>query len=146
MIDILFALTNGVLIALARALNGRLAGQRDAFYASWVNHIVGFSALSVAVLVTVGIPNNLAPIPSYLYLGGIIGALYVSLNSYIVPKLGVTVATLLVIAGQLVMSVLLDLWLGKIHWQLNGAMAVLLLGCLLIVFGFYLMLKKAPSE
>lgn len=143
MIDILFALTNGVLIALARVLNGRLAVQRDAFYASWINHIVGFAALSLMVIITVGVPANLGTIPTYLYFGGIIGALYVSLNSYIVPKLGVTVATLFVIAGQLLMSVSLDVWLGKISWQISVEMGLLIGGCLLIVLGFYLMLKKA---
>lgn len=142
MIDILFALTNGVLIALARALNGRLASQRDAFYASWINHLVGFAALSLLVMVTVGVPANLSSIPTVLYLGGMIGALYVSLNSYIVPKLGVTIATLLVIAGQLLMSVVLDIWLGKIGWQVSVEMGLLIGGCLLIVLGFYLMLKK----
>jgi transporter family-2 protein len=141
-IDILFALTNGVLIALARALNGRLASQRDAFYASWINHLVGFAALSLLVMVTVGVPANLSSIPTVLYLGGMIGALYVSLNSYIVPKLGVTIATLLVIAGQLLMSVVLDIWLGKIGWQVSVEMGLLIGGCLLIVLGFYLMLKK----
>lgn len=142
MIFILLALLNGILIALARGLNGRLAAQRDAFYASWINHLVGFTALSVMVLVTMGgRPEGLASVPPWLYLGGMIGALYVSLNSYIVPKLGVTVATLLVIAGQMVMSIVLDLWLGKLPWVLNGPMLMLILGSALLVFGFYRLLK-----
>lgn len=141
MIFVLFALFNGVLIALARALNGRLAAQRDAFYASWINHIVGFIAMSLVLIFISGPPDGIADVPPLLYIGGAIGALYVSLNSYIVPKLGVTVATLLVIAGQMVMSVVLDLWLGKLPWLLNGPMLMLILGSILLIFGFYQLLR-----
>ncbi|EAR11309.1 DMT family transporter [Reinekea blandensis] len=137
---IVFALLNGVFVALARALNGRLAAQKDALYASWINHLVGFAALS-CLLVLSGWPSGLTDVPPVLLFGGVIGALYVSLNSYIVPKLGVTIATLLVIAGQMVMSVLLDLWLGKLPWVLNLPMVLLIVGCGLLVFGFYRLLK-----
>ncbi|TCS44001.1 DMT family transporter [Reinekea marinisedimentorum] len=140
MIFILFALLNGALIAIARALNGRLAVQKNALYASWINHLVGFVALT-GVLLLAGLPTGVADVPPLLFFGGAIGALYVSLNSYIVPKLGVTMATLLVIAGQMVMSLLLDLWLGKLPWVFNLPMLLLLTGCLLLVFGFYQLLR-----
>lgn len=140
MIYIVLALLNGVLIAIARALNGRLAAQKDALYASWINHLVGFAALSLLLILS-GRPEGLTDVPPWLLLGGVIGALYVSLNSYIVPKLGVTVATLLVIAGQMVMSVILDIWLGKLPWVMNGPMLMLILGSALLVFGFYRLLK-----
>lgn len=141
MMFIVLALVNGLLISLARALNGRLAAQRNAFYASWINHLVGFSALTGLVLVWHGFPDGLVDVPPALYLGGVIGALYVSLNSYIVPKLGVTVATLLVIAGQIVMSIVFDLWLGKQLLLLNSSMLMLIAGTALLVFGFYRLLS-----
>lgn len=141
-----FALLNGVLIATSRALNGRLAKQTNAFYSSWINHIVGFVVLTVAVLVLLGLPKNLSSVPVGLYFGGMIGALYVSLNSYVVPKLGITVATLLVIAGQMLMSLLLDIWLGKINWQWDVPLLLLIVGSVLLVYGFYQLLKSQSES
>lgn len=138
---ILLALLNGVLIALTRSLNGKLAVTHSAFYASWINHIVGFAALTLVTLTFVGRPTHMDTVPAVLYLGGIIGALYVTLNAYVVPHLGLTVATLCVIAGQMVTSVVIDAVLGDLAWQEFTPILALFLGCGLIVFGFYQLLK-----
>lgn len=144
MIYLFLALLNGILIGLARSLNGRIAASRNAIFASWVNHIVGFAALTLMTLFIIGPPMAVLTLPPYLFLGGAIGALYVTLNAYIVPKLGVTNATLLVIAGQMLMSIFLDVWLGKIVWHNLMAIGVLVLGCGLLLVGFY-QLVKAPK-
>ena len=138
---IFYAILNGLCIGLARTLNGRLAAQRNSLFASWTNHIVGFVFLTALVLMTTGFSAPSSPIPVYLYIGGAVGALYVTLNSFIVHRLGVTQATLLVIAGQLISSVILDLVLGKMHLTLSIPLLLLIVGAALLVFGFYQSMK-----
>jgi len=146
MIFILFALLNGVLIALARNLNGRLAASRGAFFSSWINHLGGFAFITLMLLATQGLTASLSEVPWYAFLGGVIGALYVGLNSYVVPRLGVTQATLLVIAGQLGVSVLIDVWFDKIHLAMNWSTFQIVLGCLLLVVGFYASVKATQDN
>lgn len=136
---IVMALLNGILIAVARLLNGRLATHRGAFYSSWVNHIGGFLFLSLLLLFSQGFYAPLSSIPWYLYFGGVIGGLYVGLNSFVTPRLGATLATLLVIAGQLILSVVVDIVLGNIRLSINWPSAQLVVGCLMLIAGFYLM-------
>lgn len=136
---ILLAILNGVLIAFARLLNGRLATHSGAFFSSWINHLGGFIFLALLLLVSQGFQAPLLSIPWYLYMGGVIGGLYVGLGSYVVPRLGATLSSLLVIAGQLVVSVIVDIALRNIQLSFNWASAQLILGCVLLVVGFYLM-------
>lgn len=104
---IFFGLLNGCCIALSRILNGQLSASRGAFKASFVNHIVGFSLLSVLVLIWFGLPAEL-PTSTVLYSGGVIGALYVAVNSFVMTRLGATHAIVLVIAGQMLFSLGID--------------------------------------
>lgn len=46
--------------------------------------------------------------PYWIWLGGVIGAYYVVTLTYIVPKVGSSLAFSLVIAGQLIISLLVD--------------------------------------
>ncbi len=138
---ILYAILNGLFVGLARTFNGRLAGHHNPLYASWMNHLIGFLFLTAIIFLTTGFSAPASTIPSYLYLGGIIGALYVTLNAFIVNRLGITQSTLLVIAGQLLMSVILDLMLGKIKMSFSFPMLLLAVGGLLLIYGFYQSLK-----
>ncbi len=104
---ILLALINGVCIALSRIVNGQLSSQRGPFYASYINHIVGFFFLSILMLYWFKSPIEY-PTDITLYSGGIIGAVYVAINSFVMTRLGSTNAIVLVIAGQMLFSVLLN--------------------------------------
>ena len=106
---IVLALLNGVCIGLSRAINGRLALDRGAFHASLCNHIVGFLFLSL-LLVATGSVNGVTfdQAPWGAYLGGVIGALFVALNSYVLPRLGTLRAALLIISGQMLAGVVID--------------------------------------
>jgi transporter family-2 protein len=137
MIYVLIALLNGVLIAVTRSLNGRLATTHGAFYSSWINHLVGFTVLTLLLLASQGLASPLGAVPWYAFLGGTIGALYVGLNSFVLVRLGTTQTTLLVIVGQLTISLLLDLWFGKITLGYDLTSLKLVVGCLLLVLGFY---------
>lgn len=106
---IFLALLNGVCIGLSRAINGRLALDRGAFHASLCNHLVGFLFLSLLLVATDSVTGaTFGQAPWGAYMGGIIGALFVALNSYILPRLGTLRAALLIISGQMLAGVVID--------------------------------------
>ncbi|MGJ0481986.1 DMT family transporter [Pantoea agglomerans] len=106
---ILISLLNGVCISLSRSLNGRLSMARNAFYASLWNHIVGFIFLTIIVVIQ---GNDITAFhfnaPWYAYLGGAMGALFVAINSYVLPRMGSTQAAMLIISGQMISGVVID--------------------------------------
>ncbi|MGV8834386.1 MAG: DMT family transporter [Devosia sp.] len=109
-LPILFALTAGVLVSLSRQINGRLALSSAPLIASFWNHLVGFGALTLLGLVLGElIPPGAADAPWYAYIGGPIGVVFVAAGSWLIARIGAANTALLVISGQMVSGVVLDL-------------------------------------
>jgi transporter family-2 protein len=106
--DIFLALFNGSLVSTARSVNGKLGGETDAFRASFWNHFVGFLVLTVILAVVGGWDVDFGAPPPHAYLGGMIGAGYVAINSYVFVRLGAMYGALLVISGQMFAAVVID--------------------------------------
>jgi len=108
----------GVGTAVQQAINGRVArtASPDAYgavAAGVVNFLVGFVALLVvflADLVFRGVPHHL-PSEPWLYLGGACGVIFISAAAAVVRVVGVFVLGLGTIAGQLIASLFIDLFL-----------------------------------
>lgn len=104
----------GFLVALQQALNGAVRETTgDAGVATLVNFVVGTAALAAGVLgqaVAGGLSATDWPglDEAYLYLGGPLGAGFVTLAAVVVKSLGVLRLSLAVVAGQLVGAVVLD--------------------------------------
>lgn len=109
-VPIVYALLAGLLVGLSRQLNGRLALSTTPLIASFWNHIIGFAILTLLGLV-VGdlIPAGAADAPWHAYLGGPIGVVFVAAGSWLIPRIGAINTALLVIGGQMVSGVVLDL-------------------------------------
>ncbi|WP_374420919.1 DMT family transporter [Chromobacterium sp.] len=138
---ILLALLNGVCIGASRAINGRLAQQGGAFAASWWNHLVGFLLLSALLPMLSGSAGSgLADAPVGAYLGGVLGALFVAVNSHVLTRLGMMKTTLLVIAGQMLTGILLDRLAG-----IERPALAQLLGAALILAGLWLARRPAAQ-
>ena len=106
---IFLALLNGCCISFCRILNARLAEDSSAFNASLWNHSIGFIFLSIIVYFTSSVPvTTIMAAPISLWSGGVVGALFVALNSYVLSRIGATLTATLVIAGQLLTGVTLD--------------------------------------
>ncbi|MCG9755807.1 DMT family transporter [Shewanella insulae] len=123
---ILLALLNGVCIGLCRILNGRLGQASDAYYASLWNHGVGFVFLSLLLVLMPSPPiAGLLDAPLYAWLGGVVGAVFVVLNTLVILRLGATLCSLLVISGQLLSGVLFDLVVKAVNpLQLLGVVVI----------------------
>jgi transporter family-2 protein len=112
---VLFGCFAGCIVGVQRALNGQInESTNQSFATSWLNFIMGttflFIFLSIGVLINrselVGLPAG----PWWMYTGGIIGVIYIAFTSTIVQHLGVLTFTLISVGGQLVGSLLIDLY------------------------------------
>lgn len=115
----------GIGIAWQAATNGRLAQRaRSPLAATLMSFIAGTLILALAASVSVavrGVPPTL-PYEPWLYLGGLLGAVYILLGTFIVAQTGVLLMGLGSVLGQLVASVVIDfVWpteSGPAPWQL----------------------------
>ena len=111
-------------------------------FAALANFAVGSTGL-LAVILLLRLPwpslKMLGTAPAWAWMGGALGAIYVASAVLIAPKLGAATMFALIIAGQVLLSLLLDHygWIGfKRHpiniWRGAGAL-VLVAGVVLVV-------------
>ena len=121
----------GVGIAWQQAANGRLA-QRIASpaVATTVSFIAGTLVLIVASAVSIAITGLPAALPteSWLYVGGVLGVIYIFLGAWLVAHTGVLLLGLGSVLGQLVTAVIIDaIWptdAGPALWQIVTMVAI----------------------
>ena len=137
LLALLFALVAGALIALQFGVNAALRGflGGSAFFATLVSYAVGtLTSLACLLALRPALPawNRIAAAPWWTWTGGAIGVGYVTASVLLAPKLGATRLIVLVVAGQLLTSVLLDHFglLGYAVRPFNGWRA---LGCVLLM-------------
>lgn len=138
-IFILIALFNGVCIVTSRTLNGKLAQNSNAFYSSLINHLVGFVFLTIFVLWVKDYHSiELSTIPLIAFAGGIIGAFFVVINSYVLPLLGVMLTSVLAVCGQMISSLVIDIF-GGVE---SNNLLLQIIGVLLIIGGVLIKFTK----
>jgi transporter family-2 protein len=112
---VIFGSFAGAIVGVQRALNGQInESTHQSFATSWLNFIMGtaflFIFLAIGVLINrteiVALPSG----PWWMYMGGTIGVIYIAFTSTIVQHLGVLTFTLISVGGQLVGSLLIDLY------------------------------------
>ena len=107
------ALLAGVAVSLSRAVNGRLSLATSPLESSFWNHVVGAVALTLVAVATVGVvPPSAATAPWWAWIGGPIGVVFIAMGSWLVARIGAAMTAMLVIAGQMVSGVTLDLVRG----------------------------------
>lgn len=137
--SILLAFCAGLLISLSRQINGRLSLSTSPLAASFWNHAVGLGALTLAGFFIGGIfPPGAENAPWWAYLGGPLGVVFVASGSWLIVRIGATNTALLVIGGQMVTGIALDLLTG--HTPVLWASA---LGVLMIIAGVWISQKRA---
>ena len=113
LVPALLALLAGVLVSLSRQINGALALATSAMESSFWNHIVGLAFVTLLALALGGLFAG-APFeaPWWAYLGGTVGVIFIAAGSWLIPRIGAAQTALLIIAGQMVSGVALDLIMG----------------------------------
>lgn len=137
---IIMAVAAGAGLPVQAALNNKLAKTGGSpLHAAMISFTVGVLALLLFILFTSQNVSwkDLKDAPTYSWLGGLLGAFYVSVIIYSFPRIGPGFAFGLIIAGQLGISMLLEHYqiLGAKHHAISfGRIA----GLMLIILGVYL--------
>jgi transporter family-2 protein len=112
---VVFGCVAGAIVGVQRALNGQInESTHQSFTTSLLNFIMGTTFL--VIFLVIGMLINRADVvalpagPWWMYTGGTIGVIYIAFTSTIVQHLGVLTFTLISVGGQLVGSLLIDLY------------------------------------
>lgn len=107
------AILAGVLVSLSRQINGRLALSTSAMESSFWNHIIGLVFITVVALLVGGLfAGEPEASPWWAYLGGPVGVVFIAAGSWLIARIGAAQTALLIIAGQMVSGVILDVIMG----------------------------------
>ena len=107
---IVLTLVAGAFLPIQAGLNTRLGKAiASPVYASLISFFVGLVGLLIYILITrqtvsfSGIKDS----PGYIWIGGLLGAFYITVIIFAFPVLGPGVTFGLIVAGQMVVSILL---------------------------------------
>jgi bacterial/archaeal transporter family-2 protein len=109
---LIIPLVAGLLVGWQQAVNGQVRQvARSAFTATFGNFLVGTVVLGIALLIHVAVAGwAVDPVGEWwLYVGGLVGCVFIAAQAVIVRTTGVLLMGLALLAGQLVASVALDL-------------------------------------
>lgn len=113
---VILGILSGGVVGVQRALNGQVneySGQ--SFSTALFNFITGTTLLLFLFAISITTHHgHLSPLPSgpwWMYLGGVTGLIYIAFSATVVQQVGVLTFTLFSIGGQLVGSLLIDIFL-----------------------------------
>ncbi|MBA2621881.1 MAG: DMT family transporter [Acidobacteria bacterium] len=141
---IVLAVAAGVMMPTQAAINNKLAAAVESpVLAAFVSFFVGTIALFLYIVAT-GIPlGNLADARNaslVAWTGGILGAFFVASTVTLVPRLGVALTFSLVIAGQMLITLIIDHF-GLLGVSVKEVNLPRFFGALLITIGVILIRK-----
>jgi transporter family-2 protein len=109
---LLLALVAGAMMPTQAAINNKLSVFVDSpILAAFISFLVGTVGLLVYVLIA-GVPlGNIVSAknaPAIVWIGGLLGAFFVTSTVVLVPRLGVAMTFSLIIAGQMLITLVID--------------------------------------
>jgi transporter family-2 protein len=138
---LLFAVAAGAMLPVQFGVNAQLAHWLDSpIRAAFVSFLVGtIVLLIVAAFVRKPLPSlaRLGDVPWWVWLGGLLGAFYVTGSIVTAPRLGAVTLSAAIIFGQTLASVLVDQF-GWVGFKEQQATPGRLVGVLLVAVGIVL--------
>ena len=139
--SILLAFGAGVSIVIQQALNSNLRTELNS--AAWSGFVSYSAGLACMALLVIALREPLPPvgvmaqIPWWAWTGGVFGAIFIGLGIVLVPKLGAATFIALLVAGQMIGSVVFDHfgWLGLAQRPIDLSRVI---GVLLLIAGVVL--------
>ena len=109
---LLLALVAGAMMPTQAAINNKLAGfVQSPISAAFISFLIGTVALFVYMVAT-GTPisslANISDAPPAAWLGGLLGAFFVTSTVVLAPRIGVAMTFSLIVAGQMLITLVLD--------------------------------------
>ena len=130
------AFLSGAFLPLQAGLNTKLGKAAESpVYASMFSFIIGAFAVALYIFLTKQTVSwaGIKTAPVYAWAGGLLGAFYVTVIILAFPKIGPALTFGLVVAGQMIISVLLDhfnILVAKQHpinlWRLGGVVLIVI--------------------
>jgi transporter family-2 protein len=146
---VLAAFATGMLLPLQPGINATLRRHLDsAWLASLVSFTVGTLIIAAVVLVLrPGLPaaKSIAQAPWWAWVGGAIGATFVTASLVLAPKLGAVVLVGAVVCGQMVSSMLID-HTGAVGYEVNRVNTGRVLGVALLIAGLLVVQWSTPQR
>ena len=138
---LLLALIAGTMMPTQAAVNNKMAAVVDSpILAAFISFFVGTVGLLIFMIAT-GTPlANLASAknaPPIAWIGGLMGAFFVAATVTLVPRLGVAMTFSLIVAGQMLITLVLDHF-GVLGVPVKEISLMRILGILLITGGVVL--------
>lgn len=141
---VLVAILIGTLMPLQAGLNAELTRfLRHPYLGAFVSLTTGAVLVSLFVLFHGGF-NELKRIgdtPPHLFLGGVLGAIFVASSLYLIPRMGATAMVGAFITGQLLGSVIIDHY-GLLGLNPHPLSFTRIAGVFLLFAGLFLVVKK----
>jgi len=113
----------GTGVSVQQAFNGRVkVVAKSALATAWMNFFMGACIISLALIYKLSTGSSIGSLPSnpWLYIGGPLGLIFISVSAYIIKSLGVLNFILLSVTGQLIGALACD-WIAPTHkGALNG--------------------------
>lgn len=137
---LLLLLIGGGVLAAQSSINGRLGAIVGVLESAWLTFVLG--AVVTFLLMLFLEPTHsqtLFSVEKWRLCGAFFGVTYMVVIVFAIPRIGTAAATVAVITGQLLMSLLIDQWgwLGNavvpFDWSRYGAIA-LLMGAVALIY------------
>lgn len=135
---ILMALLAGCILPIQASINAKLGSYlKTPLMAALINFLVG---LVILLFFAIGsrTPNNICQAikeaPIFSWIGGLLGATYVTSIIFLVPRLGAALSFGLIVAGQLIFSLIIDHY-GILGVPIQGINTGKIIGVILIILG-----------
>ncbi|KAB3529290.1 hypothetical protein F8154_14840 [Alkaliphilus pronyensis] len=145
LLAIILAVIMGCMFIIIKSLNMMLGSKIGIYSSNLVNHltgVVGSSFIYFTVLLIglekLQVYNN---IPTYALTGGIIGSTFVILSNYSFSKTPVVTSTILILCGQFISSLIIDILVLDISIKPTA-----IAGALFIVLGTILYSLNKPQS
>lgn len=142
---IFVAVLIGALMPVQAGINAELMRfLKHPYLAALISFTVGSLALALMTL-TQGFPSTelkrLTEAPPSLFIGGILGAIFVGSSIFFIPRMGATAMIAAFVTGQLLMSVIIDHY-GFFNLTPQPIVLSKVVGVILLFAGLFLVVKK----
>lgn len=139
MLAITIAIAIGIALPMETAINSRLQTTlRSPYFASFISFLMGTVLLTILLLVTghsLLMPAGfISHNPWWVWLGGVLGVVYLTGNILLFPKLGGIQTVLMPILGEILMGLLIDNF-GLFGGATHSITVLRIIGAILMIAG-----------
>lgn len=135
---LLISIAVGASFILNKSFNMMLSKETGIYSSNLVNHITG---LICCIIFLMFILNKislekmvLSDMPWYAWIGGFLGAGFVILSNYTFGKMNVLNSTVLILAGQFLSSLLVDVMILHINIDIKKILGAVLIALAIIIY------------